>query len=170
MAGQRQLQLKGQPCPCHKPDCRHANSRHLVKAGSDQFPSAAASSTGCPCPICFPHILFLPTSLKCSSSTLHKSISAHHSIRIGPGILVLIQNDNSGLDFQGKNNVGFFQVPFQVQSFMGSPEWLLPLMPAGRRLPPRCNPNCDCQQQPLPRRGAVADEDGCCVVITGNKK
>lgn len=64
------------------------------------------------------HILFLPTSLKCSYSSLHKSISAHHPIRIGLGILVLIQNDNKVLDFQGKNNVGFFQVPFKVQSLV----------------------------------------------------
>lgn len=70
------------------------------------------------------HILFLPTSLKCSYSTLHKSISAHHLIRIGLGILVLIQNDNKVLDFQGKNNVGFFQVPFKAQSLVGSPELL----------------------------------------------
>lgn len=69
-------------------------------------------------------ILFLPTSLKRSYSTLHKSISAHHPIRIGLGILVLIQNDNKVLDFQGKNNVGFFQVPFKVQSLVGSPESL----------------------------------------------
>lgn len=73
------------------------------------------------------HILFLPTSFKCSYSTLHKSISAHHPIRIGLGILVLIQNDNKVLDFQGKNNVGFFQVPFKVHSLVGSPELLAAL-------------------------------------------
>lgn len=74
------------------------------------------------------HILFLPTSLKCSYSTLHKSISAHHPIRIGLGILVLIQNDNKVLGFQGKNNVSLFQVSFKVQSSVGSPELLAGLI------------------------------------------
>lgn len=76
----------------------------------------------CPCAICLPRISFLPTSSKCFYSPLHKSISAHHSIRIGLGILVLIQNDNKVFCFQGKNNVGLFQVSFKGQGLVGRPE------------------------------------------------
>lgn len=65
-----------------------------------------------PWAICPPQegcILFLPTSLECSHSTVHKLISTYSSVRNSPWVLALIQRQQSkALDFQVKNNAGFF--------------------------------------------------------------